>query len=476
MRNSSNADFEKAVADFQYDVASAQRHRDGLDRENWARTEARARFRDWGAARAAGAAIRDADLLHLERRLADFAARFESAGGRLHWAPSAGDAREALVRIAKEAGVRSCVRGLSSTLEEIGADEALGTSGVAVRHSQFGDMVNHLRGGRPSHMLHPAMHLSREEVGETLHAKMGSPTTSNPEEQVALVRKSLRESFLQADMGLAGASFLLAEEGKVALVEHEGNLRLIASMPRVFVVVAGIEKVTESVSDLPLLLQLVGASAGGTALPSGVSLIGPDTPRACGETAVMHLILVDNGRSLLLADTASAEALRCVKCGACADICPVYRMAGGRAYGSVLPGPIGAVLTRHLMPARGAQALPLATPLCGACGDVCPVGIDLHRALVSQRREMPPASRGWKVNAMLRLHERMMSSQARYNRGTRIVRILAVLADLTRKTSFNPLSDWMRHRTLPETPKKTFRGWWKSTAGATSSAARKDKA
>lgn len=473
MKNSS-ANFEKAVADFQYNGAAARIHRDALDRGNAQRIEVRARFRDWPVVRAAAAAIRDADVRQMEKRLTDFAARFEGAGGKLHWAPSAEEARTALLAIANQAGVKTVVSGHSSTLEEIEAGAVLEKAGVKVRRTEFGDLITGLRNETPSHFASPAMHLSREQVGKTLHDGLGTPTTLIPEEQADLVRQNLREDFLTADMGLVGANFLVADEGKVVLVDREGNLRLIAALPRVLVVVAGIDKVTGEVDDLPLLLQALAASACGQLTPPGITILGPDAKRACGAATEMHVILVDNGRTVLLADPASSETLRCVKCGACADVCPVYRMAGGHAYGSPIPGPIGAVLTPNLMPKLKQNDLALASPLCGACGDVCPVGIDLHRALVSQRRTLSHKSIGWRLRMMLRLYTKAMSSPGHYAMSVRMARILVTVADLTRGTPFNPLADWAKHRNLPDSPGKTFRSWWKATGGSASSAARKN--
>ncbi len=473
MKNPS-ANLEKAVADFQYDGAAARIHRDALDRGNASRGETRARFRDWQAVRAAAAAIRDADIRHMEKRLTDFAANFESAGGRLHWAPSADEARRVLLGIAKQAGVKTVVSGHSSTLEEIEAGRTLEKAGVKVRRTEFGDLITGLRNESPSHFASPAMHLSREQICKTLHDGLGTPTTLIPEEQADLVRQNLRADFLTADMGLAGANFLVADEGKVVLVDHEGNLRLIAALPRVLVIVAGIDKVTGESDDLPLLLQALAASACGQLTPPGITILGPGAKRACGAGSEMHVILVDNGRNVLLADPASAETLRCVKCGACADVCPVYRLAGGHAYGNPVPGPIGAVLAPNLMPRPGQKGLALATPLCGACGDVCPVGIDLHRALVAQRRTISRHELGWRLRAMLSIYTKAMSSPGRYALGVRFARILVTMADLTRGTPFNPLSDWAKHRNLPEPPNKSFRAWWKTTGGSSSESARKN--
>ena len=456
-------DFEKAAAEFQRDSAAALRHREALARQNALRNEGRARFRDWPAVRAAAAGIRDADIRQLENRLVDFAARFERAGGKIHWAPSAADARAALAGIASASGAKTAVRAHSSTLDEIEADKAFAETGVDLKPSSAGDFINKLRGEDGSaHFCAPAMNLSREEVGPTLRKGLGAAATNVPEEQVESILRAIRPLVLDADMGVVGANFLLADEGKVVLVDNEGNLRLTAAMPRVLVVVAGIDKATSGTGNLAILLESLAASAGGRFLTPSVTILGPDAKRACGEKTEMHLVLVDNGRTRMLADPASAESLRCVKCGACADVCPVFSLGGGLAYRTPIPGPIGAVLSPHLMPGLKRENLSLATPLCGACTDVCPVGIDLHRALVANRNTIAFRHVGRKVRILLALHRDMMSSPFKYTLGTKLMRALLFFADITHGTPFNPLSAWSKYRTLPEPPARTFRSWYKT--------------
>lgn len=455
-------DFEKAVAEFQRDTATATRFRTALGRRNARRVEMRARFRDWNAVRASAAAIRDTDIRELENRLVDFAARFERAGGRIHWAPSAGDARAALLAIASAAGVKNAVRTRSATLDEIDTDKAFSDAKITLRNTAAGDFLVHLADGNSSHFNSPSMHLSREEIGPALRQRIGAAATNIPEEQTDITIKAIRPLVIDAEMGVIGANFLLADEGKIVLLDHEGNLRLTAAIPRVLVVVAGIDKVTSGTSNLAILLEAIAGSAGDRLLSPAVTIIGPDAERACGDATEMHLVLLDNGRTGMLAEPASVEALRCVKCGACADVCPVFNLASGLAYRTPIQGPIGVVLTRHLMPHLKRESLSLATPLCGSGSDVCPVGIDLDRAILANRNSMAFRHVGWKTRFMLGLHRSAMSSPFKYAIATRLMRAVVAFSDITDGTPFNPLSAWSKYRTLPESPNKTFRNWYKS--------------
>lgn len=461
MKNIS-ADFEKAAAEFRRDDATTLRFRSALGHRNARRVELRARFRDWKTVRAAAAAIRDADIRQLENRLVDFAARFEGSGGKIHWAPSAADARSALLAIASAAGVKNAVRTRAATLDEIDADKVLSAADIALHNSDAGDFLVHLADDRSSHFAAPSMHLSREEIGAALRKGVGAAATNLPEEQTEIILKTIRSLVIEAEMGLVGANFLLADEGKIVLLDHEGNLRLTAAMPRILVVVAGIDKVTSGTSNLAILLEAIAGSAEDRLLSPAVTILGPDAHRACGGATEMHLVLVDNGRTHMLADSASAEVLRCVKCGACADACPVFNLASGLAYGTPIQGPVGVVLTRHLMPHLKRENLAHATPLCGAGNDVCPVGIDLDRATLADRNSIAFKNVGWKVSFMLWLHRSAMSSPSRYALATKLMRFAVTFADITHGTPFNPLSAWSEYRTLPESPKKTFRTWFKS--------------
>ena len=284
-------------------------------------------------------------------------------------------------------GVRRVVKAKSMLSEEIGLNEVLQGAGLEVVETDLGEYILQLAGEVPSHIIAPVIHKTKEQIARLFHQKLGTPLDATPEVLAARARAILREAFLTAEMGISGVNFAVAETGSLVLVENEGNIRLTTSAPRVHVALMGLERMIPRLSDLPAFLAVLTRSATGQQISSYVSVIsGPKRPHDTDGPEALHLVIVDNGRSAVLADPKLRDALRCIRCGACLNSCPVYQQIGGHAYGWVYPGPIGAVLDPGLLGLKDTKVLPQASSLCGACGEVCPVKIPLPELLIEHRR------------------------------------------------------------------------------------------
>lgn len=326
---------------------------------------------------------------HVLSRLADYLeqaeAQLQKNGVEVHWAEDATQAQSILRDLVQRYGVRKVVKAKTMLSEELGVNPMLESLGVQALETDLGEYIIQLLGQSPSHIVGPAIHLSLGEVQTLFHQRFGTAPQATPEELAAVARQLLREGFLQADMGISGGNFLVAETGTLALIENEGNIRISTSAPKVHVALVGIEKLLPRFADLATFLSLTARAATGQRLGTFVSLISgprrhdPDGPEH------LHVILVDNGRSSVLADDEAWETLRCVRCSACLNTCPVYRQTGGHPYGYVYSGPIGAILSPGLLGLPEAKALPYASTLCGACAEVCPVRIPIPKLLLQWR-------------------------------------------------------------------------------------------
>ncbi len=327
---------------------------------------------------------------HLLSRLADYLeaaeARLTENGVRVHWAEGPEDVHRVLGEIVRAHGVRRAVKAKSMLSEELGVNAFLEAQGVEVYETDLGEFIIQLAGEPPSHIVGPAIHKSLAEIRRLFAERLGTPPDASPEALAAAARAFLREKFLTAELGISGANFLVAETGTVVLVENEGNIRLSTSLPRVHVALVGIEKLLPRFEDLAVFLQLLARAATGQPIGTFVSLI--DGPRREGETdgpEEVHVVLVDNGRTAALADLEASEVLRCIRCGACLNACPVYRQTGGHPFGFVYSGPIGEVLAPALLGPGEAYPLYHASTLCGACAEVCPVKIPIPKLLLTWR-------------------------------------------------------------------------------------------
>ena len=419
---------------------------------------------DWAELRAAAEAIRQRSLLRLDELLVRLETAVTDSGGRVHWARDAAEANATVVALVADAGASEVVKVKSLTTDELGLNDALAASGIEAIETDLAERIVQLAGERPSHLLVPSLHRGLPEIADVLRKALGEPgLPDDPEALLAAARRHLRDAFLRARVAISGANFAVAETGTIAVVESEGNGRMCTTLPEVLVTVMGVEKVVEEWRDLGVLLQLLPRSATGermnpyTSLWTGVS-------RDDGPSA-FHLVLVDAGRTRALADPEGRPALRCIRCSACVNVCPVYRQTGGHAYDTVYAGPIGAILQPQLSGERGTSAsLPYASSLCGACADVCPVGIDIPRILVHERAKVVHRARPGLEGRALRALGRAFASAERYERAQRTARALQrpVVRSGRLRWFPGPLAGWGRSRTLPGVAPQTFREWWEA--------------
>src|SRR6266404_1346870 len=344
---------------------------------------------DWEDLRAEARRIKDETLLNLDQYLEEFTANAEAAGARIHWARDAAEANEIVKRLARERAARLVVKSKSMTTEEIHLNAALETVGIEALETDLGEYIIQLAGETPSHIIAPAIHKTRYQIADLFVEKLGIAPTDDIATLTITARRVLREKFGAADIGVSGVNFGVAETGTILILENEGNIRLTTSLPKTHIAVMGIEKVIPRFADLEVFLKLLPRSGTGQHLTTYQSLITGTKRGADSEGPdELHIILVDNGRSRMLAHPTTRQSLACIRCGACLNACPVYQQIGGHAYGSVYPGPIGAVITPQLIGLQKTAQLPYASSLCGACREVCPVKIDIPRLLLHLRGEI----------------------------------------------------------------------------------------
>lgn len=429
------------------------------------RVSVAAEIPEWEALRAAAARIKDHALANLDACLIQLEAQITARGGAVHWASDAADATRIVTDLTRARGVRRVVKSKSMTTEEIHLNAALETAGVAVIETDLGEYVVQLSGDRPSHIIAPIIHKPAAAVAELFADKLGVPRYERPEDLARVARGVLRAEFLAADMGITGVNFAIAETGTLVVVENEGNARLTATRPRIHVAVMGVEKVLPRLADLGVFLRLLARSATGQRASVYASLLtGPRREGEADGPEELHLVILDNGRTRVLADPDLREALRCIRCGACLNACPIFERAGGHAYESEYSGPIGAVITPALRGLAHAGELPFASTLCGACAEVCPVKIDIPRMLLDLRGR---AVRAGLAGRMDRLFARawtfLMGSPARLRVFGRLARLAQ--RPLVRRGRIErlpyPFGGWTAHRTAPPLAPRPFRDWWR---------------
>lgn len=428
---------------------------------------------DWPELRRRAREIKDATLADLPRWLELFEERASSAGTQVHWAEDAAQANELVLGIARAAGARTLVKSKSMTTEETGLNAALEEAGLLPVETDLGEYIIQLAGEAPSHIIVPAIHKTRGEIGRLFAEQLAVDYTDDPKALTELAREVLRGEFARADLGISGANFAVAETGSFLVLENEGNARMCTSLPRVHVAVIGIEKVLPRLADLEVFLALLPRSGTGQHLTTYQTLFtGPRQEGGEGPEE-LHVVLLDNGRSQMLREEVTRASLACIRCGACLNVCPVYGAIGGHAYGSVYPGPIGACVTPQLCGLERARHLPFASSLCGACREVCPMDIDLPRLLLHLRSRIASAeretkrgkeTRSWRLWAWAMRDPRryaLLSEAARLSRGT-----LQDRGTVEWLARFVPaLAAWLGERDLRPPAARSFRELWKAEHG-----------
>lgn len=400
-------------------------------------------------------------LVHLAAYLETFAANVEKAGGRVHFAHDAEAARRIICDIAVRERSRLAVKSKSMTSEEIHLNDALEAIGVRVVETDLGEFIVQLDRDRPSHIVTPIIHKNRHDVAKAMVRELGCEYTDDPVQLTQIARRHLRDVFRRCDLGISGVNFGIAANGAICLCTNEGNGRMTITRPRVHIALMGIEKLIPRMGDLPVFLKLLARSSTGQPMTVYTTLIhGPRRSGDLDGPEQLHIVLMDNGRSRLLSGPYE-DVLRCIRCGACLNACPVYRNIGGHAYGGVYPGPIGSLVTPLLDGANGHRELARASSLCGACADACPVRIDIPRFLVQLRtesaRQQPIAKR-----IGMRAWRELMLSPTAYAAAQRLMHFAPreMLADGWTGGGLGPMLEWTRVRDLPPLPRRTFRRLW----------------
>jgi L-lactate dehydrogenase complex protein LldF len=414
-------------------------------------------------------AIKREVIEHLDDYLAQFATSVERCGGIVHWAATGGEVCGIVRGIAEKAGIREFVKSKTMVGEEVELNQALESAGIRGIETDLGELIIQLAGERPAHIVAPAIHMTRQDVSELFAKHLHSERTTEPERLTAIARRALRESFARAGLGLSGANFAVAETGTIVLVENEGNIRLATTSPRIHITLVGIEKIIPRLEDLAIFLRILGRSGTGQKLTAYTSLLSGPRRRDEDGPEIMHVVLIDNGRTAALADEKMREALYCIRCGACLNTCPVYRKIGGHAYGWVYSGPIGALVTPEFNGLDKARELPFASSLCGACREVCPVRINIPDLLLHLRAKAQnkpavshPAPRGEKLS--MRCWAWMMQRPAAYAWGGRLARVaqrFRARQGWIRTIPIAPISRWTEQRDFPALAPQTFRERWK---------------
>jgi L-lactate dehydrogenase complex protein LldF len=408
---------------------------------------------DWEDLRNSAQQIKRNVLRNLDTYLEQFEARCAEAGGQVHWARDADEANRSIIGIIEGHNEKEIIKVKTMTSDETRLNVALEAAGITPYETDLADLIIQLGDDKPSHIVVPALHKNKTEIRQLFLEKMGlTELGTQPEDLTAAARSYLRERFLRVKVGFSGANFAVAETGSVCVVESEGNGRMCVTLPDVLITMLGIEKIVPTFDDLEVFLQLLPRSATGERMNPYNSIWTGVTPN--DGPREFHVVLLDNGRTKVLADPAARETLHCIRCAACLNACPVYRQTGGHAYGSIYSGPIGAILTPQLHSMEHSQSLPYASSLCGACYEVCPVKINIPEILIHLRQRLVESGDTTALETLeMKVAAFAMASAGRLGAAQKLMRIGQPFANMM-------VPAWTNSRDLPAAPKETFREWW----------------
>lgn len=426
-----------------------------IDKYNTAVNIGLSRFNNLENSKRKGYSLKWKVLENLDKVLPEFESNFQRTGGKVLWAENAEEAQNEIWKIISRNNAKSVIKSKSMTTEEIDLNEFLENKGIETLESDLGEYIVQLLDQKPYHIVTPAMHLSLENIAKLFHEKFGTPLDASPEVLTLKAREILRDKYLKADIGITGANFIIADTGSIALTENEGNARLSTTFPNIHIVLVGIEKVIPSINDLDLFWPLLSTHGTGQNLTVYNTILnGPRQENETDGPREMYVILLDNGRTNVLAQTDQRQGLYCIRCGACLNACPVYKNIGGHTYQTTYSGPIGSLITPHMKGMDAFKHLSYASSLCGKCTEVCPVKIDIHNMLLANRRDAvkqrltPEMERiGWKIFTVA------TSKRSWLDRfGGKFKNF--ILSTFMKKA-------WGERRSLPVLPEKSFSKQWK---------------
>ena len=422
------------------------------------------RFMDYDSARTAAGEAKWEAIENLDVYLAEFADKLEARGTKVHWCNNSDEARATILEILKTHNAKTVIKSKCMTTEEIHLNELMEKEGFEVVESDLGEFIVQLREEAPYHFVFPAMHLKKEEISKLFQEKLAAANTTDPEELTMIAREVLREKYIQADVGISGANFAVAETGMISITENEGNARLTTALPKVHIALMGIEKLIPRLEDLALILPMLATAGTGQHLTCYNSQLGG--PRQAGEIdgpKEMHVVLLDNHRTRLLADPEQRDALRCIRCGACLNVCPIFKNVGGHTYGTTYQGPIGSVITPHLRGLKNWKHLSHSSSLCGACSETCPVKIDLHHHLLRNRRDSASKGQGgFAERLLMKGFVFVMRRPWLYKTAGWFGKIAHVLSKPIHGTRIDPFYKWKKTRDLDDPAKQSFKQYWES--------------
>ncbi len=440
-------------------------HRDRIHNGMWKYYDARARsqghFQDWQQARILASQTKKAAISRLHEHLVEFEQKATARGTVVHWAKDSEEARKIIFSILERREVKRIIKSKVMTSEEIHLNDHLEQAGYHVLENDLGEFIQQLRKEPPYHFVAPCMHLSMQEISDLFQEKLKTAPTDDPEELTMIARRFLRQTYLTADAGITGANFIIAGTGMISITENEGNARLTGALPKTMITLVGIEKVLPRMSDLALFLPMLATAGTGQPVTCyNTAYGGPRQPGEIDGPEEWHVVLLDNHRTALLADSEQRDALHCIRCGACLNVCPIFKNIGGLSYGTTYQGPIGSVITPHFRGLQDWKHLSGASSLCGACTATCPVKIDIHHHLLHNRRnaarEKPDPLEGlaWRVFA------RTINKPAIYQIGSKLARFAQPLHRLISATPLDPMRAWTNTRATPKMAAQSFKEWW----------------
>jgi L-lactate dehydrogenase complex protein LldF len=427
-----------------------------------ARDKRKGAFQSWESARQAAAETKWEAINHLDTHLESLVAKLEARGTKVHWASNAAQAREIILKIVTDKKARSIIKSKAMTSEEIHLNQALEEAGFTVVESDLGEFIVQLRRETPYHIVFPSMHLTRGEIRELFQKELGNAPSDNPEDLTMVARRVMRQKYITADVGFTGANFAIAETGMISITENEGNARLTAALPKTMITLLGIEKVLPRFADLALFLPMLAIAGAGQPMTCYNSMYsGPRRLGECDGPEEWHVVLLDNHRTELLADAEQRDALHCIRCGACLNVCPIFHNVGGHTYGTTYSGPIGSVITPHLRGLQNWKHLSLASSLCGACTEVCPVKIDLHHHLLQNRRNAARAKPAFFERLAYKIFGIVANKPRLWWLMTKIGWLASPLQNAVKGSALDPAKAWTKTRDLPPMQKETFKDWWR---------------